>query len=130
MQSQQPKQTTTVWPALGSGRSAWIAVTLALALASVRLTAAGAEHQNDANSWRLATDDTEIVLSVKSGGPVLEALRSTATRRNWLMSPLKTFFRGRTISIGMGCFIGVPALSEERSISSGRTTTKPLNAFG
>jgi alpha-galactosidase len=89
MQSQQPKQTTTIWPALGSGRSAWIAVTLALALASVRLTAAGAEHQNGANSWRLATDDTEIVLSVKSAGPVLEALRSTATRRNWLMFPLK-----------------------------------------
>jgi hypothetical protein len=65
MQSQQPKQTTMIWPALGSGRSAWIAVTLALALASAMLTAAGAEHQNGANSWRLATDDTEIVLSVK-----------------------------------------------------------------
>ena len=89
MQSQQPKQTTMIWPAFGSGRSAWIAVTLALALASAMLTAAGSEHQNGANSWRLATDDTEIVLSVKSGSPVLEALRSTATRRNWLSSPLK-----------------------------------------
>jgi alpha-galactosidase len=78
-----------IWPAIGSGRSAWIAVTLALGLASAMLTAAGAEHQNAANSWRLATDDTVIELAVKDGSPVLEALRSTATRRNWLMSPLK-----------------------------------------
>jgi alpha-galactosidase len=89
VQSQQPKQTTMIWPALGSGRSAWIAVTLALGLASAMLTAAGAEHQNAAKSWRLATDDTVIELAVKDGSPVLEALRSTATRRNWLSSPLK-----------------------------------------
>jgi hypothetical protein len=81
MQCQQPKPTTMIWSAPGSGRSAWTAVTLALALASAMLTAAGAEHRNGANSWRLATDDTEIILAVKDGSPVLEAVRSAATRR-------------------------------------------------
>jgi alpha-galactosidase len=66
-----------------------MAVTLALGLASAALAATGAERQNSSNSWRLATDDTEIVLSRQGGWPVLEALRSTGTGRNWLMSPLK-----------------------------------------
>lgn len=89
MQFQQPKPTTMIWPALLSGGPAGIAVTLALWLASASLTATGSEGQNAPNSWRLATDDTEIVLSVKGGWPVLEALRSTATRHNWLMFALK-----------------------------------------
>jgi len=89
MQSQQPKPTTMMWSALRSGGLAWLAVTLVLGLASAALTATGSERQNAPNSWRLATEDTEIVLSVKGGWPVLEALRSAATRRNWLMFPIK-----------------------------------------
>ncbi len=51
---------------------------------------AGAAHPTSAgNSWRLATADTEVVLEVVDGWPVLQTLRSTSTRRNWLASPLR-----------------------------------------
>ncbi len=66
-----------------------IAVALALWLASATLTAAGSERQAATNSWTLATDDTEVILSVKDGRPAVEALRSTATHRNWLSSRLE-----------------------------------------
>ena len=42
-----------------------------------------------ANSWKLATSDTEVVLAIVDGWPVLQTLRSTATRRNWLAAPLR-----------------------------------------
>jgi len=89
MPSQQPKPTAMTGPALSSGGGAWLAVTLALWLASGALAATGSARQSAPNSWRLATDDTEIVFSVQGGWPVLEALRSTATRHNWLVSPLR-----------------------------------------
>jgi len=50
---------------------------------------AGVERPAATNSWRLATSDTEVALAVVDGWPVLQTLRSTATRRNWLASPLR-----------------------------------------
>ena len=50
---------------------------------------AGAGRPAAANSWKLATNDTEVVLAVVDGWPVLQTLCSTATRRNWLASPLR-----------------------------------------
>jgi len=50
---------------------------------------AGAGRPVAANSWKLATDDTEVALAVVDGWPVLQSLCSTATRRNWLASPLR-----------------------------------------
>jgi alpha-galactosidase len=77
------------WPALPSSRVAWLAAALALTLAGAALAATGAKPQNASNSWRLATDDTAITFSRQDGWPLLEALESTVTRRNWLMSPLR-----------------------------------------
>jgi len=68
---------------------AWVAITAALWLPSFIPTAQGSERENPSHTWKLATDDTEVVISVKGGWPVLEVLRSTAVRRNWLKSPLK-----------------------------------------
>ncbi len=45
--------------------------------------------------WRLATEDTEIVLSVQNGWPVLTELTSTGPEHNWLSSPCReTLMRG------------------------------------
>jgi len=89
MQTQQPKRTTVMWSALCLDGQFFFIIMLALWMAGANLSAAGSEHQNAAKPWRLATNDTEIELVVKDGSPVLEGLRSTATRRNWLSSPLK-----------------------------------------
>ena len=66
-------------------------ICIALALALI-LTAAGAasdaQRASASPSWRLATDDTEMLLSQTSGRPTLDALRSAATRHNWLAAPL------------------------------------------
>jgi alpha-galactosidase len=50
---------------------------------------AASEQPTASPAWKLATEDTEVILSIKGGWPVLEALKSTAARRNWLMSPLR-----------------------------------------
>ena len=42
-----------------------------------------------ANSWKLATSDTEIALAVVDGWPVVQTLRSATIRRNWLATPLR-----------------------------------------
>lgn len=62
---------------------------MALSSACANLRAAGSRPQSPVKSWRLATDDTEIILTVRDGFPVVDSLRSTATHRNWLSSPVK-----------------------------------------
>ena len=84
---------------LSSGATVWVAIIAALWLPKFILTAQGSERGNPAHTWKLATDDTEIVISVKGGWPVLEALRSTTVRRNWLNSPLKESLI-RTVEVG------------------------------
>ena len=64
-------------------------IMLALCMAGANLWAAGPQQPDNAKSWRLATADTELELAVTGGSPVLQVLRSTATHRNWLSSPLK-----------------------------------------
>ena len=64
-------------------------IMLALCMAGAKLWAAGPQQPDNAKSWRLATSDTELELAVTGGSPVLQVLRSTATHRNWLSSPLK-----------------------------------------
>ncbi|MFN8009122.1 MAG: hypothetical protein U0V70_19260 [Terriglobia bacterium] len=39
-------------------------------------------------SWRLATDDTAIVISVMNDQPTLRVLRANAVPHNWLSTPL------------------------------------------
>jgi len=39
------------------------------------------------HAWRLATDDTEIVVEIDHGVPSLRALAPTATHRNWIVGP-------------------------------------------
>jgi alpha-galactosidase len=87
MPTREPK--TVGRSAVCSCRRIVFVIMLGLWVASANLWAAGSQHQDPAKSWRLATDDTELELAVKDGSPVLEVLRSTATRRNWLSSPLK-----------------------------------------
>jgi alpha-galactosidase len=62
---------------------------MALWMTGANLGAAGPPQQSTAKSWRLATADTELELAVTNGSPMLQALRSTATHRNWLASPRK-----------------------------------------
>ena len=85
----RPKRTSSKRQTLSSGGMAWVAITAALWLPSFIHVAQCSERENPSQTWKLATDDTEVVISVKGGWPVLEVLRSTAVRRNWLKSPLK-----------------------------------------
>src|SRR5437867_8342561 len=66
-----------------------VTAALILWLALTQLTVAGGQHLGPVNSWRLSTDDTEIVISAKGGWPVLEALTSSKRRSNWLSSPVR-----------------------------------------
>jgi alpha-galactosidase len=88
MPSKHPIPARVTCTAVRLAKATCTAIALALWLGSGIPAVTGAERQNATNSWKLATDDTEIVLSVKGGWPVLEALRSVATRRNWLSSPI------------------------------------------
>src|ERR1039458_2968536 len=85
----RPKRTSSKRQTLSSGGMAWVAITAALWLPIFIPTTQGSGRENSSFTWKLATDDTEVVISVKGGWPVLEVLRSTAARRNWLRSPLK-----------------------------------------
>ena len=89
MQWGQPTRTIAAWPAFRLGGQFCLVIMLAMRFGGANLSAAPSQPQNAAKSWRLATDDTEIELVVKDGSPVLESLRSSATHRNWLSSPLK-----------------------------------------
>ena len=73
----------------GSGRRIGFAILLEMWMGTAVMCAAGSPQQTSAKFWRLATSDTELELAVRDGAPVLEVLRSTAMRRNWLAAPLK-----------------------------------------
>ena len=101
MEFEQLKQMTARWPISCLGKLALLAVMFAVLQGSGIAGVPGADAQAGENVWKLATDDTEIVLSVKSGWPVLEALRSTGTSRNWLSSPLKESLMSKVEVDGM-----------------------------
>src|SRR5258708_27915861 len=64
--------------------------TLSLAIAGPRCLGAGTPQGRNASSrWRLATEDTQIVVSVENGRPVLKVLSSKTSGHNWLSAPLK-----------------------------------------
>lgn len=83
MQLREPRRPGGAWPA---AYSLFLLTAITLGAASV---AAGSPPQNATQSWRLATSDTEIEWIVQHNSPVVEILRSTAARRNWLSSPIK-----------------------------------------
>src|ERR1017187_8106445 len=75
---------------LSSSSAAGLGFRLILFVMTIAIHLVGApKQQADAQTWKLATDDTEVVISVRGGWPVLEVLRPTAVRHNWLKSPLK-----------------------------------------
>ncbi len=51
--------------------------------------AAAAMYPQVSSSWKLATEDTEVVFSIQDGWPVLKTLASRATGYNWLASPIR-----------------------------------------
>lgn len=86
MQPRQPKKNRVTWSTIFSNRRIFSVILLAISLAGANTRAKGPDA---GKSWRLATADTELEFAVKDGSPVLEALRSTSTHRNWLASPRK-----------------------------------------
>lgn len=66
------------------GIVAWLLT--CFAVESLGVTAQKKEQPPD---WRLATDDTVIIVSVDSDRPVLKALSTKAASRSWLSAPLR-----------------------------------------
>jgi len=69
--------------------SLMLVVMLALELILAPPALAGSQSHWGADSWRLSTDDTQVVLSLREGWPALEALTSSQKRRNWVSSPIR-----------------------------------------
>jgi len=51
--------------------------------------AVAAMHPQVSSSWKLATEDTEVIFSIQDRWPVLKTLASRATGYNWLASPIR-----------------------------------------
>ena len=82
---------------LTSGILAWSVI--GFAVVSLGVTAQKKEqHPTD---WRLATDDTVIIVSVDGDRPVLKALSTKAVARNWLTAPLREKLMD-TVEVGGG----------------------------
>ncbi|MGI0085957.1 MAG: hypothetical protein ACREBQ_12835, partial [Nitrososphaerales archaeon] len=97
---------------------AGFAVVMLAMIALVTQLGKGAPLQRSQASdpWRLATEDTEIVLSTQGGWPVLKALTSTAAGYDWLSSPVRESLM-KTVT-----FNGVPTKTHWRFEGADRDT--------